>query len=563
MAFHRTDHRRLPRVPAFENLEPRTLFAAIGNVFHTTATLPEATEGAAVAVVGNEAIFAGGSTTSGYAQVNIYNAATAQWSAARLSRARPDITALAVDDEALFAGGQPGIDTSSIVDIYNASTGAWSAGNLSVGRIDMAATTVGNLAIFAGGETAATNLASTVTNAVDFYDAIDGKWFTGSLSQARSGIAAASVGDLALFAGGQGDEKDGVTQYSSVVDIYNTKTGRWSTATLSQARTGIDALTVGNTVLFAGGSAATGLSTAVDIYNSTTGHWSTATLPSAQALQPAVVGDRAFFFFGSTVEIYDSTTGKWSSEPLSPSESAALANPSESAVDSDIVLGGGATQNASIDTNAACIYDTSNGRAYTTTLSQARSAITAATVDSTALFAGGVVGDSGSGDSSAVDLFTPADLAGTVSLPRGSSVPVSLTNNSTSALPAPDSVAVYASATGVFDDTAVLLGSSRVNTTLPPGATEQLSIPIAIPRSLHAGSYHLLAAAGPPGQLVEFAAQRRLLVVGAGGVVNAAPSHAAVFVPVILPRLSAFSTMAIGSDSLFGDASRVEISGEA
>ena len=40
---------------------------------------------------------------------------------------------------------------SNAVDLYNSATGAWSTARLSVARSDLAAASVGNVAIFAGG----------------------------------------------------------------------------------------------------------------------------------------------------------------------------------------------------------------------------------------------------------------------------------------------------------------------------------------------------------------------------------------------------------------------------
>ena len=45
------------------------------------------------------------------------------------------------------AGGQ-----SNAVDLYNSASGTWSTAQLSVARHSLAATSVGNVAIFAGGE---------------------------------------------------------------------------------------------------------------------------------------------------------------------------------------------------------------------------------------------------------------------------------------------------------------------------------------------------------------------------------------------------------------------------
>ena len=40
---------------------------------------------------------------------------------------------------------------SAVVDVYNGTTGAWSTAQLSMARVYLAATSVGNVALFAGG----------------------------------------------------------------------------------------------------------------------------------------------------------------------------------------------------------------------------------------------------------------------------------------------------------------------------------------------------------------------------------------------------------------------------
>ena len=42
-------------------------------------------------------------------------------------------------------------DYSNAVDLYNSASGTWSTAQLSVARYDLAAASVGNVAIFAGG----------------------------------------------------------------------------------------------------------------------------------------------------------------------------------------------------------------------------------------------------------------------------------------------------------------------------------------------------------------------------------------------------------------------------
>jgi hypothetical protein len=45
-------------------------------------------------------------------------------------------------------------DVSSVVDVYNSITGAWSTAQLSVARYFLSAASVGNVALFAGGSSA-------------------------------------------------------------------------------------------------------------------------------------------------------------------------------------------------------------------------------------------------------------------------------------------------------------------------------------------------------------------------------------------------------------------------
>ena len=43
-------------------------------------------------------------------------------------------------------------DFSNVVDVYNGATGAWSTAQLSMARYGLAAASVGNVALFAGGQ---------------------------------------------------------------------------------------------------------------------------------------------------------------------------------------------------------------------------------------------------------------------------------------------------------------------------------------------------------------------------------------------------------------------------
>ncbi len=184
----------------------------------------------------------------------------------------------------------------------------WSTMNLSANRQGLAATSVGDLAIFAGG----LNNAGP-SSRVDIYNTATDTWTTDELSVARVYLAAASVGTKALFAGG-GDNL--AVNQSSVVDIYDNATGQWTTANLAEPRSNLSAVTVGDKVLFAGGY----WSDIVDIYDDSTQTWTTTNLSSVRAeMSATVIGDKAYFAGGwdgssvvDTVDVYDAATGTWS-----------------------------------------------------------------------------------------------------------------------------------------------------------------------------------------------------------------------------------------------------------
>jgi hypothetical protein len=137
------------------------------------------------------------------------------------------------------------------------------------------------------------------SNVVDLYESRTGRWSTAQLSQARGYLSATSVGTVAIFAGGTLDGmllrivfvccvrecslrmQDVLWEHcclclgmrcgsdcflmratagpsylkpSNVVDLYDSGTGRWSTAQLSQARGALSATSVGAVAIFAGGN---------------------------------------------------------------------------------------------------------------------------------------------------------------------------------------------------------------------------------------------------------------------------------------------------------------------
>lgn len=127
------------------------------------------------------------------------------------------------------------------------------------------------------------------------------------LSQARTGVSAVTVGDLVLFAGGRRQDATLVD-----IDVYDNASGQWSKAALQVPRTRMGATVVsanGHTyALFAGGERTGGLySDAVEVYDASVGPptdpaaWSLVTLPERRILIAATtVGTKALFAGGAT-----------------------------------------------------------------------------------------------------------------------------------------------------------------------------------------------------------------------------------------------------------------------
>jgi len=260
-----------------------------------------------------------------------------------LSKARYNIVTGAAGNKILFAGGRYGencvvpggdygdsiasvcLSESSRVDIYDTSTHSWSTHELGRYYVGTSTITVRNKVFFAGGINASDR---TWSDKVDVYDAATNSWSIIQLSEARAGLAVASHGNKVFFAGGIKSLGFQNVVVSNRVDIYDISSNSWSTATLSEARTGIAATTAGDKVIFAGGDyfGWWPVSNRIDIYNATTNTWSTASLSEARSsLAAATIDSRGFFAGGITgfntspshnVDIYNDSTGTWSVEQV-------------------------------------------------------------------------------------------------------------------------------------------------------------------------------------------------------------------------------------------------------
>ncbi|MBW4680588.1 MAG: hypothetical protein KME19_10785 [Microcoleus vaginatus WJT46-NPBG5] len=273
-------------------------------------TLSQARYALAATTVGNLVIFAGGFWGEGYSdKVDIFEYKDGSLSPVTyqltLSQARNNLAATTVGNLVIFAGGLANEGMSDKLDIFEYKDSSLSVVThqftLSQARNNLAATTVGNLVIFAGGLASGGFATGGLSNKVDIFECKDGSLsvvthqFT--LSQARNNLAATTVGNLVIFAGGVGglnaifasgyqqypglyqrvmsgfypEETESMASqgYSDKVDIFEYKDGSLSAVphqfTLSQARNTLAVITVGNLVIFAGGSASKSLFDKVDM----------------------------------------------------------------------------------------------------------------------------------------------------------------------------------------------------------------------------------------------------------------------------------------------------------
>jgi hypothetical protein len=143
------------------------------------------------------------------------------------------------------------------------------------------------------------------SNVVDLYDSGTGRWSTAQLSQGRSNLAATSVGTVAMFAGGDDGKLlrivfvllcEGVLiAVARCVIIW--EHGFWSL----WLPCGSDCFLMRAT---SGGQPLSVDSNVVDLYDSGTGRWSTARLSQARAFLSATsVGTVAMFAGGELLRI--------------------------------------------------------------------------------------------------------------------------------------------------------------------------------------------------------------------------------------------------------------------
>ena len=233
-----------------------TAVAYSNNLVKSTITaLSEGRRSIAATCVGNYAVFAGGqahSSPSATAKIDYYSADLVRTSGSlQGSSERNCMAATTLDNYALFGGGYDS-DDNRCKEVFVIDSDLARVTTTSIGdkRCNMGAATVGNYAIFAGG--------GSYSNAYAF-DKDLAMTTISSLSNTGSPVGT-PVGNYALFGGG--------TYSSAAVDVFDSTLTKTTPIELSIARNSLPATTVGDTAIFAGGNNGSEYVAIVDAFGS-------------------------------------------------------------------------------------------------------------------------------------------------------------------------------------------------------------------------------------------------------------------------------------------------------
>jgi hypothetical protein len=217
---------------------------------------------------------------------------------------------------------------------------------------------------------------------------------TTGLSQGRYAVTSVSAGSKVLFAGGY----DLVNYPVDIIDIYDISLNTWTTNHLRMAGGYLVAASIGNKVFFMRGDNATStISDQVDILDVTDNSWSGATLSKARSHgAAAALGFKIFFAGGSDgygspiddVDIFDSTSNNWTTARLSRPRDGLAAISAEAKV----FFGGGQESYGQFllkPSNIVDIYDINTDSWTVDTLSEPRTSMAAASIDTKVFFIGG------------------------------------------------------------------------------------------------------------------------------------------------------------------------------
>lgn len=247
-------------------------------------------------------------------------------------------------------------------------------GELSQARYDLVATTVGNYALFGGGNSSKSTTSSDV---VDAYDDMLTHTIPSPLSVAKYWLAATTIGNYALFGGGYG---------ANSVDVFDTELTHMVITPLSFSSSQLAATSIGDYALFGGGA---GGQNAVDVYDAELTHATATPLSIGRGLLAATtVGNYALFGGGRDASFINSKiVDAYSLElthTLAPALQYARNDLSTTTVGNYALFGAGSSYSYVVDA-----YNNELVHSIATSLSSSRSSGAATTVGIYALFGGG------------------------------------------------------------------------------------------------------------------------------------------------------------------------------
>ena len=303
-----------------------------------------------------------------------------------LSEAKLDVAGIAFQNRAIFAGGMnTDRESTTSVDSYDQSLTKISLTELPGERHGIACATNGTYAIFAGGLRGSRILSSVVA-----YDTSFTRVIPSYLNGARAYLAGAGIGNYALFAGGEGS----VGAYATVYP-YSSSLTKESSKTLSFHANRLAGASNSQYAIFGGGAngSTTNPVNGVSAFNSSLTRTDPDTLSVARhSLTAVALGPQVIFAGGNTnggsgysteVESYDESLSRQSL----PSLTTARMNLASVSLTTAALLGGGRVSTGVTDSIE--VYDTSLTKQEELHLSEGKCDLAAAKVGAYALFAGG------------------------------------------------------------------------------------------------------------------------------------------------------------------------------
>jgi len=263
-------------------------------------------------------------------QMNTFFLTAQNWSYGTLHEKKFIVDVGSIGNHVFFySGGKRvggvGVYTNE-VEIYDVRTGTREVFTLSPGQIrrEMAIVASGSKIFFAGGYYNTLSEPNVIFDRVDIYDTLTGQWTVDHLSQGRYFLAAAAANGTVMFGGGQGATTPIVAE--RIVNRYDVNTQIWKDTTWLQStnlRAELAAASVGDKVIFAGGSYSSMARDFVNIYDTKQHRWlPNATLSQKKTRLKSVVYDNNVYFVGGTVngysipsdtiDVYDDATESWS-----------------------------------------------------------------------------------------------------------------------------------------------------------------------------------------------------------------------------------------------------------